>query len=383
MHFVVQDVKAFKRSFGMVEKFTGRNTTEFVLFEGGEDGGITLSATDLTSSIRMKAEGVVCNAHGVGLVAPKTAGAMFRKLPNQFGVELSDGKTIITHGQSRYRFAARDPEDFPDMLERHGGEQFAALPSRDLAAILSFGGSCASLRDEYPQYITGVLLRYGGGGLSVVSTDTRRLATAKTHCHIGKCDSMDLVLPWRAVREAARVIEALSEQTVGLSVAKNAVCFATPDVSIAIQRLGVEFPDFQKSIPKSADSKMNCSVPQVSLAGALERLGIVASDERGLVRITPEDGGLLLSSSVEGRGDVREFVPCEWSGEAFPTGWNIRFLREGVAALGGDVLDLSFFGDTLPVLMREESGDCGKLYLVMPVALEDETTEGDVADEGI
>src|SRR6266511_3895951 len=108
----------------------------------------------------------------------------------------------ITAGSSRFHLRTLPADDFPRFPEPEGDP--VELPAAALRDTINRVARAAS-RDEARPVLTGVLVT--GEGLTMVATDSYRLAVKRTTLEAKVPERLEANVPARALRELARLIE--------------------------------------------------------------------------------------------------------------------------------------------------------------------------------
>ena len=368
MRLTINDGKAFTRLFDTVMRFTGGQMFENVLCTVDKDGKLLLSACSVESSIIAQCHNVLCDGSGSAIFPAKSVSALLKKVDAPIHIEFKDEKCIVESGKCRYRFAVPPVDSFPDMSGLHSGETLCSVKTQDIAKAILFGGTCATLKNEYPVYIAGVHINTSGNIMEIASTDTNRLSVSTIGCSDVVGDGIDAILPWRVMKDACRVIEQFQDEEIRITEGKGALCFTGSDISISVRRLAAAFPKIKSIIPQKQDALAVCTILRKELLGSIQRISVVSTKDTGCVKLSPDVDGISLSAAVEGACEINEFIQSDWNGQSFDSGWNIDFLSSGVSAFDDDVLELFLYGAEKPMIIagRDESS---RLYLVMSISL--------------
>ena len=123
----------FMKYWTMAERVTGTKSTMATLASilcEADENGVTLNATDLKTTIRIKAEGVNVLEPGTAILPLKVVGELFKKIAvSPFTVEVEDEKGTITAGRSHYSFTTYMVADFPELPSPRAAEEFTRVPA--------------------------------------------------------------------------------------------------------------------------------------------------------------------------------------------------------------------------------------------------------------
>lgn len=372
---------AFLKYWTLAEKITGPKTGSIptlasVLVEADEKG-VTLSATNLKTTIRVSAEGVTVIEPGRVILPAKLVGELFKKIPvSPFTVEVSEEKGTIVSGRSRYRFTTYITEDFPDLPYLRNGEEFAKITAGELDRVLKEGKIAGAPNDDFPRYLSGALFQLDGGELRVVSTDGRRLSLSKTHIENGgeASQKREMLLPLKALGDFQSILSSFDPSTEVEVLQDGSVTFFNlPGVRYTVRCIDSQFPSYERLIGNVSSTQMN--IRRQPLNEALDRINVVVSDDSRVVRLTLSPGAPLeLSGRAPEIGEAHETVDAEVTGAPLKVAFNVKYLLDGIKEFG-DEISLSFNGvEGQMVITRPNGTDF--IYMLMPIKMKEMAEDG-------
>ena len=319
------------------------------------DGNVELRATDVEMSLRLPVEASVEEAGGV--VLPRLAADIVRSMAEGTVLvehRVGEGVATITGGASSFALNCLQESEFPDLPPDVG--EGVAIPADVLASTTDRVVRAAS-RDESRPVLTGVLVRIGADGLTMVATDSYRLAVKQAALPEPPTETREAIVPSRALVEVGRLAGALKAISVE-------VVFRVGDARLTSRLIEGQFPDFRQLLPESFDHEL--VFDRAELLGVLTRIGVLAQRTTP-IRLRFEEGAMTVSAISEQLGQGRETIPTPFTGEPLEIGFNAEFLREGVDGVEGDEVRLGIISPLRPGLLRGVDGDYR--YLLMPIRL--------------
>lgn len=216
--------------------------------------------------------------------------------------------------------------------------------------------------------LTGVLLSVEAGKISLVATDSFRLALAsivnvKTD-GIAKSFFQDhtLILPGKTVRELTRIINP-GEPDLVIAIGENQIQFSQTPWRLVSRLLEGAYPRYEDIIPASALGHR--VFLRQKFIGALKRAQLFAGRvERVECEFT--EARCRLKSEDPAVGSVNEEVPTEGEGRSERFAFNIRYLMDGVTLFGGERVFCEYNESQAPVVFHSGERDRA-LYIVMPM----------------
>jgi DNA polymerase-3 subunit beta len=298
-------------------------------------------------------------------------------LPGRLLVEvvrsLSDGPVSLTlreaerdvelsAGSSRFHLRTLPADDFPRFPETDG--EPVELPATPLRETVNRVARAAS-RDEARPVLTGVLVTVEGDEMTMVATDSYRLAVKTTKLEASVPSRLEANVPARALRELARLIEASGEDSVSVWLTRNQAIFRIGQITLSSRLIDGQFPNHSQLLPESYEHEVK--LPRTDLLEVTRRVSQLAQRNAAL-RLSFSDGELVVSAETPDLGDAREALPAPYQGELLEIGFNPEFVRDGLESIESDEVLFKLISPLRPGLL-EPTGDEDFSYLVMPIRL--------------
>ena len=245
----------------------------------------------------------------------------------------------ITAGSSRFHLRTLPADDFPRFPEAEGDP--VELPAAPLRETINRVARAAS-RDEARPVLTGVLVTVEGEELTMVATDSYRLAVKHDEARAPSVpERLEANVPARALRELARLIEAAGEDAVEVWLTRNQALFRVGEVSLSSRLIDGQFPNHRQLLPDSFEHEVK--LPRAELLEVTRRVSQLAQRNAAL-RLSFSDGELVVSAETPDLGDAREALPGPVHGRAardrLQPGVRPRRAREHRLRRGGAEADL-------------------------------------------
>src|SRR4028119_531002 len=195
-----------------------------------EDDRLKLTATDLDTAIRGVIPANVAENGAVAVPAGVLSDVVSKLADAPVSLELQDGKVKVRSGKSDYTILSLPAEDFPVVPEVTDGTDIT-LPQATLKEMLRMTAFAAS-KEETRSILMGVLFEARGNTLTLVATDTHRLAWKKTTLGEEVSTPISQIIPARPLVELERVLKDSIEDTVHIRFGASQVQFETADVTL-------------------------------------------------------------------------------------------------------------------------------------------------------
>jgi len=322
-------------------------------------GGLILATTDLEVSARLSLD-VQVQEEGVALIPARLLADMvksFEQAPVEFEEQGGQARIVCSNYEGTLR--CLPAEDFPALQDPSGIR--VAVKAGELADAIAQVARAAS-RDEARPILTGVLLEVSREGLTMVATDSYRLAMrelAATAEGEGKA-----IVPERALSEVGRAAAADERGEAELFIDQSQVAFRTGNLTVTSRLIEGEFPNYRQLLPEQYENRL--IAPRSQLIDALRRVGLLAR-ESSPVKLEFNSLGVRLTSSSPDLGGAMEVVQAEYEGQELVVAFNPGYLVDGLSAASGDRVQLQVRDGLKPAVVKGEGE--AFVYLAMPVRL--------------
>lgn len=344
------------------------STTEQMLLDvlvEAQEGGLTLFATDNRISIRQTLSGDVPETGSVAV-----PGSLFNELLQSLGTIAADDVKIevddrhrltIDCGDAHYEIGGHDPEGFPYVPPFEGGTSFS-MPSTDLRTMIR--QVCIVAGTGYAsQQFDEVLMEIKEGRLTMVATDSVRLAIRHWKPDDGELPELDVRVPIHALQELGKVLGPDGDTLI--RVGADAVAFHFGGTEFRARLSDKAFPNYRQILPKS--SSLKAAVDARSFADALKGILPLAREMKQKVHLKFDEGQLEILCVSPEIGRAKRAIPAELDGETLELAFNARFLLDYLAVLGADRVAFEATSSVHPSKLQPVGLDGEYIYILMPI----------------
>ncbi len=335
-----------------------------VLLEASE-GSVTLSATDLDLGLRTAVEATV-ESPGSVLLPGRLLAEVARSLGDET-VEIetreAERDVEIRSGSSSFHLRVLPVEDFPTLPGAEGGDAIR-IPTSVLAEAIDLVARAAS-RDDMRPVLTGVFVSASGNEMTMVATDSYRLAVKRSELDSPLSGEIEANIPARALRELARILSGEGAEDAAITLQTNQAIFEAGSITLTTRLIEGQFPNFRQLLPESYEHDVR--LPRPEFLDVARRVSQLAQRNAPL-RLSFQPGELTVSAETPDVGDAVETMPAAFEGEPMEIGFNPEYLREGIESVGGDEVLLRLISPLRPGLMQPVDNEDFR-YLVMPIRL--------------
>lgn len=329
------------------------------------DGKVTLTATDLDLGLRTAVEAEI-ESEGQVLLPGRLFAEVARSLADS-AIEIetreAERDVEIRSGSSSFHLRTFPAEDFPKLPEP--AEQAALkIPAPALGASIDLVARAAS-RDDMRPVLTGVFVSGSGSEMTMVATDSYRLAVKRTELEAELGGEIEANIPARALRELGRILTAESAEAAAVTLLPNQAVFEAGSILLTTRLIDGQFPNYRQLLPESYEHDVR--LPRSEFLDVVRRVSQLAQRNAPL-RLAFQPGELTVAAETPDVGDATETMPAAFEGEALEIGFNPEFLREGIESVEGDEVMLRLISPLRPGLMQPVDNEDFR-YLVMPIRL--------------
>lgn len=320
----------------------------------GCDGEMWASAT---AAANVESQGGVC-------VQQKLLSDIVAVLPeDQIELSLEGTVVFIRSGQSEWKLLALPADEFPPIPEVAAESELTLKMGEFRTAVDSV--SFAVSDDMSRAYLTGVLFKYDGDVLTMVATDTHRLAVNRMHRE-GIGSPLSVIVPEKALKTIKQMPLAEDEGvTVRFDSSRLAVDCGS--ARMVAQLLTGQYPNWERVVP-SEFTRM-WTVDRVELYENVRRAMIMAKDNANRVRFSGQGDRVVISARSDERGEAKEEVPVISKNGEVEIAFNGRYIMEALQSLPTDGVVAEMTEPARPAVIRPVDGGEDRFCVVMPMAL--------------
>lgn len=368
MKFTI-DRNVLEKSLGRVQRIVERRNTIPILANilvKAEDSKLLLKATDLDVEIVETIDADVDKV-GATTVPAHIFHDIIRKLPDgaEISIELTDSHVAVKSGRSRFSLQVLPESDFPDLSVGEWPHRFTS-PAGALRKLLEKVEFAIST-EETRFYLNGIYLHPVAQGnrtlMRAVATDGHRLAQAQIDAPDGADKFAGIIVPRKTVGELTKLLQpADAEATVEISDTKIRVSIG--GVVLTSKLIDGTFPDYVRVIPQGNDKLLK--VDRGDLRAAVDRVQTISSERGRAIKMSLNDGKLVLECSNPDSGSAVEEIGVSYAGDGIDIGFNSRYLLDVASQLTRDNVEFKFADPGSPTLITDE-GELDALYVLMPM----------------
>ncbi len=335
------------------------------------DEGLLLSSFDYETSARASLVAEVSET-GRALVSGRLLADICRSLPAK-PVELSlEGPRVqLTCGSARFSLQIMPVEDYPTLPEMP--PVAGSVSSGEFAHAVAQAVTAAG-RDDMLPVLTGVRIEIDGASMSLLATDRFRLSQRELNWSPQSSDlTVAALVPAKVLGDTAKSLTSGAEVSIALSATgsgEGIIGFEGSGLGglrrTTTRLLDGEFPKVRSLFP--TEHLTVAKVAKAEFVDTVKRVALVA-ERNTAVQLKFSDNQLVLDAGSGDEAQATEVIEAAITGEEIVTGFNPQFLLDGLTAMDGEEVTLSFTQATKPVVITgsDSTGEVTDFrYLLMP-----------------
>lgn len=275
-----------------------------------------------------------------------------------------DGTSLVLRqGETEWKMLGLPADDFPDAPTIEASSELT-LSMGELRNGVK-GVAYAVAEDSSRPQFTGVLFTYDGNTLTLVATDTTRLAVMHiTREGIGS--ELSAVVPEKALRAIAAFPPTDAEE-IKLRFDDTRIAVDAGNCKIVSQLLTGAFPNWQRVVP--TEHTRTWTFDRQEMAADLKRALILARDNAFRVRFSGQPDKITIFARSEDKGEAKEEISAITNNGEIQMAFNCRFVLDALGALNSEGVKVELTEQTRPAVFRNVENPEGQYCVIMPMAL--------------
>ncbi|WP_239804742.1 DNA polymerase III subunit beta [Croceicoccus hydrothermalis] len=344
-----------------------------VLIDASSDGGVKVMATDLDLQVVETMSAASVESAGAITVSAHLLFDIARKLPDgsQVSLETADNRMVVKAWRSRFQLPTLPRDDFPTIVEGDLPTSFE-IPAATLAQLIDRTRFAIST-EETRYYLNGIFFHVaedGPGGqpvLKAAATDGHRLARFTLSRPDGAEGMPDVIVPRKCVAELRKLLEESLDTNVQVDLSASKIRFTMGGeggIVLTSKLIDGTFPDYSRVIPTGNDKLLKLD-PKSFFSG-VDRVATIATEKTRAVKMALDQDRVTLSVTSPDNGTAAEELAADYGAEGLEIGFNANYLKDILAQIEGDNVELHLADAGAPTLIRQNS-DSPALYVLMPM----------------
>lgn len=352
---------------------TSHPILECIKIDAQSDGHVVFTSNSIelciefTSQINVTEEGTVA-------LPSKIFGEIVRRLPEGEVKVSSDRKNYITDiecEQSIFNIQGMGIEEFPS-VPIVDEEYRTKISQKELKQIIRKVFPFISPMETRKPVLTGALFDFKGDVLSVVGTDSHRLAVINTKVDINSLPKK-FVVPGITLSKISQLLTDDEESSVEIIVSDKNIMFDFGCFQVYSRLLEGEFLKYEVIL--SAANAIKIKADKESIVNSFERASLIINDDLSSktenkmpVRLNINYNKIEISCKTV-KGYVNDTVTVDQEGGDLLIGLNCKFMLDALNACDDENVIMEFSAPTSGCFIKPEDGSDKYTFMVLPVRL--------------
>ncbi|MCX5812108.1 MAG: DNA polymerase III subunit beta [Proteobacteria bacterium] len=285
---------------------------------------------------------------------------ILREMDNgDIDLEIRENMLIIKQKKSEFVLGLQDPEEFPEVKEIKGHEEFI-LKGNMLLEMINKVGFAVSV-DETRYVLTGMYMKGMEGKMVVVGTDGYRMSLCQKEIE-GLKAFKGIIIPKRSIAEIERIIEEKDE--VKIIIDDKHVQVSTNMITLISRTIEGNFPDYDNVIPENNINVI--SIDKETFYKGIKKVSAIIGRSEP-IRISFLKNKMEIEAEAD-VGSAKEIIDINYEGEEINMNFNVRFIMDVVSHIQGDKIIIKTPEAYGAVLFEGEEGKDHR-NIIMPIRI--------------
>src|SRR5690554_1374877 len=241
-----------------------------------KDGILTVTGSDLETTIQTKIELTSCEGEGSIAIDTKKILEILKELPDQpltFQINVEEQKIDITSSNGQFSMTGQLGDDFPVIpsIKSEKEKKFDIMPD------ILYGGISSTIfatgDDELRPIMNGILIEFKNDKVSFVATDAHKLVKYSRK-ELKTDEEVSFILPKKPANLIKGILPKVFSDVELTFDDKNAL-FTFENTKLICRLIEGTYPNYATVIPKDNPNKL--IVDRLELFSSLKRVSIFAS----------------------------------------------------------------------------------------------------------
>lgn len=331
-----------------------------------KENKIRITSTDLDLGIKCEFDPISIDREGETTIPAADFSSLLSKIQNDEIIieKLDNDRLLLKTEKSRYTFNTIPSEDFPQLPPI---KEIASLTlsQKTLKSMIKNVIIAVAPEEDVRNILSGVSFVLEDNKITMVSTDTRRLAIYEETINKSFENKIKFIVPQKVLKELIKILKD-SNDDVNIYLSEGHIFFVLSNI-IILSRLKVgNYPSYSKALPQVTNT--NIELKANTLYSALQRSLIMAKDmgTQNLVIFEINGNNLFLKANSQNLGEGLEEIPITKEGANLNISFNGKYIMESLVENIDKTVKFSFISSKNAGYLTLTDND-KYIYIIMPV----------------
>ena len=257
-----------------------------------------------------------------------------------------------------------EAETFPEVVTAPPNEYI--MYNQDSIKTMINNVLFAVSRDESRYNINGIFLKCDEKEISMVATDSKRLALVKFESNDINNESLKkgIVISTKTMNLIEKYLT--GEGQVGIQIIENHIFISFNNYYISSALIPDEYPNYERVIPDM--QQYTLEINKKELSDALRQVSLFCEKNNKIIFNIFENGIKITSDQAE-VGKAKVTVPCAYHGSPIKIALNNNFIIEPLRVINEDVIHIGFTENNRAISLYPNNND-KVMHVIMPMQLD-------------
>ena len=266
---------------------------------------------------------------------------------------------------SNFTIRTIDPEDFPE-FPQPSPQNSVTLPYMEFCSMVRRVARATS-KDQDRLILTGVLVSVDEGKLTMVATDSYRLALTSYDLPAENTSQFSAVISGTFLQEVSSLPK--GEGNVILAVSENQIIISYGKTVLINKRINGNYPNYKQLLPAAQSFTAEVVLPVAAFTASARRMALVGEKNAQMkLSLFPKNQFVNITAQTSEIGSVEDSLPCTGEGEEVQIAFSCSYILDGLSVIETEMCVLDVQASNRPGIIRAGEGQ-NFLYLIMPVKL--------------
>ncbi len=364
MKFICERESIIKEISISHEIISERNTLSIlsnVLLEN-TDNTLSIRATDLKVSFVSRIPVETVTPGSTTVLCDKLLGVL-RSLPEgEISFDVQEDRMVISPVRQKkinFRLRCIDARDYPEF--KSPGKESFTIAQKTFVEMIDQTIFAVS-DDETRYYMNGVYMEPSEQGMTMVSTDGRRLSYISRNVERGVPVFQPIIIPTKFLNLIRKLSSKEGEISLGIS---DSYLFAEFDAHhLSSTLIEGQFPNYRRVIPD--EHEFSCVMSTKDINEALKRVSLLIDHHSKKLFMDINADSIVFSSEESEIGNAKEEISCSYTGEPVRMYMNFSYLMSPVRVMESEQVSINFTDPAKAVTVRPVP-EIDYFHVIMPM----------------
>ncbi|MCQ2193647.1 MAG: DNA polymerase III subunit beta [Paludibacteraceae bacterium] len=337
-----------------------------------EDGILTLTASDLDTTLITSMEVAQSDGNGVVAISAKLLLDILKEFsdqPIEFDINDSTLSIKMRSGSGDYNLIGQNGDEYPKVPSLADDAKGLMIPTQTLLTGIN-KTLFATADDVLRQVMNGIFFDISAENVTFVASDAHKLVRVKTTAAKGS-EACSFILPKKPTNLLKNILPK-EDGDVALKFDSKNACFTLSNYTMYCRLIEGRFPNYNSVIP--TDNPYKAMIDRSAFMNMLRRVSVFSNQATNLIRLDfTKDSITASAQDLDFSVSAKEALNCQYEGEDMSIGFQSSFLIEILSNLGSTDITFELSDPTRAglIIPFDQESEEDTLMLLMPMSLND------------